>query len=188
MVGPDSFTISQSEPFRLVPWRSYFAGAPTIKKLCVVNDDGSLGPAPPFIDYEVKSKAEELSCITDVALTNQEKVLEYKIEKREGESAVPGEHRLVIADDLCSGSLTNPIFTFTGECVFCLSVPPSLLSLQCTMAMHYTVQLATTDNYFSPLSLSFTCSLSLSLSLYVSKERGQIQSHKQSRQKKQNRK
>lgn len=134
MVGSDSLTISQTEEIQpFVVWRSYFAGASTEQELCLVNDDGSLASPPTFIEYDEISAYDELSCITDMALTKNHLVLEYKIGS-DGMSAVPGVYRLVVlTTESCSGTNpTNPIFTLTGKWVFC---PQTLFPF--SLSLHY---------------------------------------------------
>lgn len=127
-VGPTARTVSQSESFQFIAWRTYFPSVPrTRKRLCVMKDNGNLAELPPFIDYDVVYTHDNLSCATAMVLTKSEQVLEYRIKRRSGVSADPREYRLVITTDSCQGATPETsTLALTGKCALCFSVSCSL--------------------------------------------------------------
>ena len=89
-----------------------------------MKDNGNLMEPPPFIGSDVVYQHDNLSCVSAIVLTKNEEVLEYRIKRRSGVSADPGEYHLVITTDSCQGATPeSSILTLTGKFGFVFPSP-----------------------------------------------------------------
>lgn len=92
-----------------------------------MDDNGDLAQPPPFIESDFVFTHDNLSCVTAMVLARNAKVLEYRIKRKSGVSADPGEYRLVITTGSCQGATPeSSTFTLTGKCALCFSISCSL--------------------------------------------------------------